>query len=89
MPKSTTFRMVISTVLMMVRPPGEPVTMNNLPSLARMVGDMLDSGRLPGMARFGLVPMLPRSSVISGAELKSPSSLLSRKPAPGTTMREP
>ena len=30
-------------MLMMVRPPGVPVTMNSSPSLARMVGDMLDS----------------------------------------------
>ena len=54
MPKSTTLRMVSSTVLMMVRPPGEPVTMNSLPSRARIDGDMLDSIRLPGRARLGL-----------------------------------
>ena len=39
---------------MIVRPPGVPVTMNSLPSLATIVGDMLDSMRLPGRARFGL-----------------------------------
>ena len=59
MPKSMTLRIVISTVLMIVRPPGEPVTMNSLPSLATIVGDMLDSIRLPGRARLGSVPMRP------------------------------
>ena len=46
--------MVCSTVLMIVRPPGLPVTMNSLPSFARIVGVMLDSIRLPGRARFGI-----------------------------------
>ena len=74
---------------MMVRPPGVPVTMNNWPSFAMIVGAMLDSMRLPGRARFGAVPIRPRSSVRPGPALKSPISLLSRKPAPGTTIFEP
>ena len=89
MPKSTASTIVSSTVLMMVRPPGLPVTMNSLPSFARIVGVMLESIRLPGSARFGLVPIEPRSVVSSGASLKSPISLLSRKPAPGTTIFTP
>jgi len=51
--------MVSSTVLMIVRPPGLPVTMNSCPSFARIVGVMLDSIRLPGSARFGFVPISP------------------------------
>ena len=89
MPKSMTLRIVISTVLMIVRPPGVPVTMNSLPSLATIVGDMLDSMRLPGRARFGSVPISPCSLVSPGPALKSPISLFSRKPAPGTTIFEP
>ena len=74
---------------MMVRPPGLPVTMNSLPSLARMVGVMLESIRLPGAARFGGVPTRPSRFVRPGPALKSPISLFSRKPAPGTTIFEP
>ncbi len=74
---------------MIVRPPGLPLTMNSLPSLARIVGVMLESIRLPGSARFGFVPIDPLSVVISGASLKSPISLFSRKPAPGTTIFTP
>ena len=59
MPKSTTLRIVSSTVLMMVLPPGLPVTMKSRPSFARMVGVMLESMRLPGAARFGSVPIKP------------------------------
>ena len=35
-------------------PPGEPVTRNGLPSLSTMVGDIDDSGRLPGPGRVGV-----------------------------------
>ncbi len=74
---------------MIVRPPGLPVTMNSWPSLVTIVGVMLDNIRLPGAARLGSVPMRPRSSVNPGPALKSPISLLSKNPAPGTTMPEP
>src|SRR6185369_6728437 len=50
---------------------------------------MLDSIRLPGSARFGFVPINPSAVVSSGAALKSPISLLSRNPAPGTTIFVP
>ena len=60
--------------------------MNSWPSFARIVGVMLDSIRLPGSARFGFVPIKPSAVVSSGAALKSPISLFSRKPAPGTTI---
>ena len=81
--------MMPSTVLMIVRPPGEPRTRTGLPAFATMVGDMLESIRFPGATRFGFVPMSPFSVVRPARGLKSPISLLSRKPAPGTTMREP
>ena len=89
MPWSTTLRMVCSTVLMMVRPPGLPVTSTRRPSRVTMVGDMLDSMRLPGPARLGSVPMSPKSVVMPGPALKSPISLLSRNPAPGTVIFDP
>jgi len=63
--------------------------MNSFPSLERIVGDMLDSMRLAGAARLGVVPISPESFVRSGAALKSPISLFNRKPAPGTTIFTP
>ena len=74
---------------MMVRPPGLPVTIISLPSLAMMAGVMLESMRFPGTARFGSVPIRPSGVVRPGTALKSPISLLSRNPAPGTTIAEP
>jgi hypothetical protein len=52
MPKSTTPSTVSSVVLMMRGPPGLPVTMKGSPSRSRMVGVMLESGRLPGATAF-------------------------------------
>jgi hypothetical protein len=89
MPWSITLMMVCSTVLMIVRPPGLPVTINSVPSRVTMVGVMLEIMRLPGAARLGSVPTSPDSVVSPGPALKSPISLFSRNPAPGTTMREP
>ena len=74
---------------MMVRPPGLPVTSTMRPSRATMAGVMLESIRLPGSARLGRVPIRPAAVVSPGAALKSPISLFSRKPAPGTTIFEP
>ncbi len=74
---------------MIVRPPGLPVTMRSCPFFVTMVGVMLESIRLPGAARLGPVPMSPVASVRPGPALKSPISLFSRKPAPGTTIFEP
>ena len=45
--------------------------------------------RFPGAARFGSVPMRPVASVRPGPALKSPISLLSRNPAPATTIFDP
>ena len=54
-----------------------------------IVGVMLESMRLPGAARLGSVPMSPAASVSPGPALKSPISLFSRNPAPGTTIFDP
>jgi hypothetical protein len=82
--------MIVSrTVLMIVREPGVPVTMTSFPSFATTVGDMLDSIRLPGAARFGSVPIKPSVFVRPGPALKSPISLFNRNPAPGTTIFTP
>ena len=54
-----------------------------------MVGVMLDSIRFPGSARLGPVPISPVWVVNPGAALKSPISLFSRKPAPGTVIFDP
>ena len=74
---------------MIVRPPGLPVTRSNFPSLVTIVGVILDAIRLPGAARLGSVPINPALSVRPGAALKSPISLLSKKPAPDTTIFDP
>ena len=69
---------------MIVAPPAAPTATNGRPSRSAIVGDMLERGRLPAAGRFGsgAVPWV-------GAKLKSVSSLLSRKPRPGTTMPLP
>ena len=55
---STTFTIVSSVVEMMRGPPGLPVTMKSRPSRSRIVGVMLDSGRLLPATRFA-----PRVSI--------------------------
>ena len=75
---------------MIVRPPGLPMTMKSLPSFATIVGVMLESMRLPGRDEVRLRADEPLSvSSAPGPALKSPISLFSRKPAPGTTIFEP
>ena len=64
---------------MIVAPPGEPSATAGLPWSKTSVGEMLERGRLHGAGEF----------VVPVAKLKSVSSLLSRKPRPGTTMPLP
>ena len=64
---------------MIVEPPGEPSATAGRPWSKTIVGAMLERGRLPGAGEFA-VPV---------AKLKSVSSLLSRKPRPGTTIPLP
>jgi hypothetical protein len=77
------------TVLMIVRPPGDPVISTTLPPFDTIVGVIELSIRLPGSIRFAGVPTVPSDSVTPGFLLKSPISLFSRNPAPLTTTREP
>ena len=74
---------------MMVRPPGVPMTATSSPSRDSTDGLMLESMRCSGRARLASVPISPRSLVSPGLPLKSPISLLRRKPAPGTVILEP
>ena len=69
---------------MIVAPPGEPVASTGSPSRCTIVGAIEERGRFPPAGRFGsgAVPCV-------GVKLKSVSSLLSRKPQPGTTMPLP
>ena len=65
---------------MIMLPPGEPSASSGLPSSSTIVGLIELRGRLPPSTRFGCV---------SESKLKSVSSLLSRKPQPGTTIPLP
>src|SRR3954452_20748009 len=69
---------------MMVAPPGEPRASHGRPWLVTTVGLIDERGRLPGPGRFG-----SGTPAVTGTKLKSVSSLLSRKPQPGTVMPEP
>ena len=89
MPKSMKCTSVHSTVLMIVRPPGLPVTSTRRPSRMTNVGVCALSMRLPGAMRLGAVPMSPSRVVRPGTRLKSVISLLRRKPAPRTTTLDP
>ena len=65
---------------MIIEPPGEPTARNGRPPSSTIVGLIELRGRLPPSARFGWVVESMSKSV---------SSLLSRKPRPGTTMPLP
>ncbi len=88
-PNAVAFRMIWCTVLMIVLPPGDPVTSTVFPFRTTIAGLIEESIRLPGRIRFGAVPMSPIVFVSPAFLLKSPISLLSRKPAPDTTTRDP
>ena len=88
-PYSNTPNTTDKTVLMIVRPPGLPVTSTARPSRATTVGDCELSIRLPGAITLAGVPIAPCRSVTPGCQLKSHIWLLSRNPAPRTTTCEP
>ncbi len=79
MPKSIWLISVCSTVVMIVEPPGEPTASTARPLRSTIIGLIELRGRLFGATEFA-VPV---------GKLKSVSSLLSRKPRPGTVMPEP
>ena len=68
-------------MVMIVAPPGEPTASHGRSSLSTIVGLIDERGRLPGPGRFG-----SGTPAVSGTKLKSVSSLLSRKPQPGTVI---
>ena len=60
MPHAVTFSTTLSTVLMIVRPPGDPVTQHDLAVLRATIAGVIElSMRLPGAMRFAGVPMSP------------------------------
>ena len=65
---------------MIIEPPGEPTASTGLPWRVMIVGAIELRGRLPPSARLAAVVLVKSKSV---------SSLLSRKPQPGTTMPLP
>ena len=82
-PNSRRLSTTQSVVLGIVRPPGEPVTIWTWPSLSTSVGVCELSIRLCGAIRLAGVPIRPAVSVRPGIRLKSPISLLSKKPGAG------
>ncbi len=89
MPWSMTFINTCSTVVMMVLPPGDPVTNTGSPSRRTIVGVIELSMRLPGAMALASSPSSPKELGVFGLTEKSSISLLSRKPAPGTTILAP
>ena len=88
-PYSVTPSTIVNTVLMIVRPPGEPVISTSLPSLTHHRRRHRAEHPLARRDEVGGVPMSPVGLVSPGFLLKSPISLLRRKPAPLTTTCEP
>ncbi len=75
--------------VMILGPPLAPAVMVVRPSLTRMVGDMLESGRLPGSGRFRSDWRSPKRLASPGMVVKSFISLLRTIPSRGTARREP
>ncbi len=77
-------------VVMIVAPPGVPVTRSVRPSgSTTMVGVIADSMRLPGAMALASPCTSPNWFGTPGFEVKSSISLFSRKPAPRTTTFDP
>ena len=78
-----------ATVEIIVGPPGEPSTIRSLPCLVTMVGDMAESGRLPGaIALFGPW-MRPNPLGTPTLLVKSSISSFMAKPRPLMTTPDP
>ena len=54
-----------------------------------MVGDIDESGRLPGPGKFASPPAMAKTSLPSAAKVKSSSSSLRRMPVSPATIRAP
>ena len=89
MSKAMALRMVCSTVVMIMLPPGLPVANQGCPSRITMVGLMEDRGRLPPAMALRSPCTSPNILAPPGRAAKSPISLLSSMPVPGTAMAEP
>ena len=77
-------------VVMIVAPPGVPVTRSVRPSgSTTMVGVIADSMRLPGSMALASPWTSPNWFGTPGFEVKSSISLFSRYPAPRTTTFDP
>jgi hypothetical protein len=79
-----------ATVVMMVAPPGDPVTRRTRPSGERtMVGVIDETMRFPGAMAFAVPCTSPNWLGVPGLEVKSSISLFRKKPAPVTSTRLP
>ena len=78
-----TFEITCSTVLMIVGPPGLPVTRISLPSLVTKVGVIDESGRLPGVMELAGPWSRPNMFFTPTLAVKSSISLFMRMPVPG------
>src|SRR5678815_3124154 len=82
--------MIASSVcVMMVGPPAAPRLRIGLPFLSTIVGDMLESGLLPGATPLASAPTNPKKLAMPGCAEKSSISLFKTTPVPGTTIFEP
>jgi hypothetical protein len=81
--------MICVTVVMMVEPPGLPVTSSTLPSLKTSVGLIDDSGRFIDPGALASPPMRPKKLAAPRLAAKSSSSSLSSTPVPSATRPEP
>ena len=77
--------MVCMVVVIIVDPPGEPITIKGLLSLSTMVGVMEESGLFPGSTAFASFPINPNALGTPGFDEKSSISLFKKNPAPSTT----
>ncbi len=90
MRKSTTLLTICATVVMMVEPPGVPVTRSTRPcGSSTMVGVIAESMRAPGRTALARPCTRPNWLGTPGLAVKSSISLLSRNPAPSTVTRLP
>ena len=74
---------------MIVGPPAAPIASTGRSPSKTSVGDMLESGRLPGAGRFASAPTNPNAFGAPASAAKSSISLFSTTPMPGTTTLEP
>ena len=88
-PPSTTARIASSVMVGMREPPGLPITIATRPFLDRMVGDIEDSGVLPGAIALASAPSRPHMLAEPALAEKSSISSLSTMPVPSATTCAP